>query len=75
MKVAQSKKLFRGFFEEAGYQLARHIIAIQPKISKVIIIKINHIIFLLITKPKRSSLIVLADFQSSAMAVCSRVGI
>lgn len=32
--AAERNTLFRSFFEEAGYQMARHIIAIQPKIDK-----------------------------------------
>lgn len=35
--ASESNPLFRSFFEEAGYQLARHIVAIQPKVSKKLI--------------------------------------
>lgn len=32
--AAQTNSLFQSFFEDAGYQMARHIIAILPKIEK-----------------------------------------
>ena len=35
-KIAENNGLARFLFEEAGYQVARHIIAILPKIDEVV---------------------------------------
>ncbi len=37
-ETAETNALFRSFFEEAGYQMARHIIAIHPKIDKKLLL-------------------------------------
>lgn len=34
-KVADNRIIIKRIFEDSGYELARHIIAIQPKIDKV----------------------------------------